>query len=188
MEYLKILTILFCSIILSSCMKANDTTNAFGNKILVAYYSWSGNTREMAEKIHNIVGGDTFEIVPQTPYSSDYSTCCNEAKKEIYNSIRPALKSNLHDISKYDVIFIGTPCWWGTMAPPVTTFLSENDLTGKTVIVFETNGGSGMANAEKDIQKLCTKSTFKPGLSIYGSPSDSDEQIKNWLKQLNFLK
>ena len=111
-------------------------------KILVAYFSWSGNTKVIAEKIHTQVGGDIFRIEPVTPYPDDYQTTAyGIAKEQKENNIHPPIKNT--DVSSYDIIFVGTPAWWYTMAPPVMTFLEQNIFEGKTIILFVTNGGGG---------------------------------------------
>ncbi|MDL2297229.1 NAD(P)H-dependent oxidoreductase, partial [Bacteroidales bacterium OttesenSCG-928-E04] len=105
-------------------------------KILVVYYSWSEgkNTETVARFIQKNTGGDIFEIIPVNDYPDDYQACVDQAKKEINEGFKPALKTKVENIESYDIIFIGTPNWWSTMAPPVATFLSEHNLKGKTVI------------------------------------------------------
>ena len=98
---------------------STEHATAESAKILVAYYSYSGNTRFAAEEIQKATGGTLFEIVPVKAYSPDYNECVAEAKKEIRAGVKPELKSVTPDLSKYDVIFVGTPNWWSTMAPPV---------------------------------------------------------------------
>ena len=92
-------------------------------KVLVAYFSHSGNTREVARQISEATGGDLFEIVPATPYPTEYRAVVDQGKKEIEAGVRPALKNPVGDLSQYDVIFVGSPCWWATIAPPVATLL-----------------------------------------------------------------
>ena len=91
-------------------------------KVLVAYFSHSGNTREVARQISEATGGDLFEIVPATPYPTEYRAVVDQGKKEIEAGVRPALKNPVGDLSQYDVIFVGSPCWWATIAPPVATW------------------------------------------------------------------
>ena len=83
-------------------------------KVLVAYFSHSGNTREVARQIGEATGGDLFEIVPATPYPAEYQAVVDQGKKEIAAGVRPALKNPVGDLSQYDVIFVGSPCWWAT--------------------------------------------------------------------------
>ena len=110
-------------------------------RILIAYYSYSGNTRFAAEQIQKATGGELFEIKPVTPYPADYNACVDQAKKEIAAGVKPELAEKVKEFGKYEVIFVGTPNWWSTMAPPVLAFLSSYEFSGKTVIPFVTHGG-----------------------------------------------
>lgn len=91
---------------------------ASGKKVLVAYFSHSGNTREMARQIAEATNGDLFEIVPQSAYPAQYDAVMAQAKREIGRGYRPALKGRLPDIGAYDVIFVGSPCWWAPSRRP----------------------------------------------------------------------
>ncbi|MCH4156113.1 MAG: NAD(P)H-dependent oxidoreductase [Muribaculaceae bacterium] len=162
---------------------------AKAKKILVVYYSWSGNTRTMANQIHAVVGGDIAQIIPAKAYSNDYNTVVAQAKKEIKSNVHPAIKPMSVNPQDYDVIFVGTPNWWGTMAPPVATFLATHNLAGKVVIPFATNGGGGMQNCTTDIKKMCPHSTVLSGKSIYGRDvSTSASAVRSWLKGIAQLK
>ena len=121
--------------------------------VLVAYFSRSGNTRKIANLIHQEVGGTLYEIQPQVPYPNSYDAVVDQAKKEIQAGYKPALQSTLDHIESYDTIFVGSPNWWSTIAPPVTTFLSEYDLSGKTIVPFCTHGGGGLGRIAKDKEK-----------------------------------
>ena len=143
-------------------------------KAAVVYYSWSpdGNTRFAAQTIAAKANADMFEIKPEKPYSTNYRTCCDEAKPECYGKqLRPIQKIEGLDIAQYDVIFVGTPNWWGTMAPPVRTFLSQNAaaLKGKTVCLFQTNGGGGMQRCGKEFAELVPDSKVLPAQAFSGS-------------------
>lgn len=153
-------------------------------RILIAYYSYSGNTRFAAEQIQKATGGELFEIKPVTPYPADYNACVDQAKKEIGAGFKPALAEKIKDLDRYDVIFVGTPNWWSTMAPPVLTFLTENDLAGKTVVPFVTHGGGGMARCEADMRKAVPKAKFgKGGAFSGGSVRRSGDAITNWANE-----
>lgn len=166
-----------------------QTQPAPAKKVLVAYYSHSGNTREVARQIAGVSGGELFEIIPVTPYPSDYQTVVDQAKKEIAAGVRPALKSRVEDMSQYDVIFICSPCWWATVAPPVATFLASYDLAGKTVVPFMTHEGSRMGRSEEDIRKLCAGATLLGGLPLRGGAvKDSRDAVRKWVQGLNLTK
>lgn len=126
-------------------------------KIAVVYYSWGGNTRFAAETIARKANGDLYEIQPETPYPSDYRTCCDEAKSECYGKkLRPIKLTEGLDLAKYDIVFVGTPNWYGTMAPPVRTWVTQSKkaLTGKKVCLFQTNGGGGMQRVGKEFAEI----------------------------------
>ena len=126
-------------------------------KTAVVYFSWSGNTRFAAETIAKKSGADLFEIKAETPYNSDFGKCCDEAKPECYGkTLRPIKPIEGLDLAKYDVVFVGSPNWWGTMAPPVRTWVtnSKDALKGKTVCIFQTHGGGGMQRVGKEFAEV----------------------------------
>lgn len=138
------------------------------SRVLIAYYSWGGNTKYAAAQIQRATGGTLFEIKPVKPYPSEYRECTVQARKEIQEGVRPELAAKVEDMGKYDVIFIGSPNWWSTIAPPVASFLASYDLSGKTVIPFVTHGGGGMARCADEVRKLCPKSTVLKGGAFAG--------------------
>ena len=126
-------------------------------KTAVVYYSWSGNTRFAAETIAKKAGADLFEIKAEMPYNSDFGKCCDEAKPECNGKkLRPIKPIEGLDLAKYDVVFVGSPNWWGTMAPPVRTWVTQSKeaLKGKTVCLFQTHGGGGMQRVGKDFAEV----------------------------------
>ncbi|MCI1959772.1 MAG: flavodoxin [Clostridia bacterium] len=151
--------------------------------VLVVYYSHSSNTSKLAKMIAGKVGGKLYDIIPKSPYPNDYNAVVEQARKEIQAGFRPPLKTNIENIGIYDTVFVGTPNWCSSVAPPVATFLESNDLSGKTVIPFCTNGGGGFGHIEHDIQKLCSNSKILPGFSAYGS-NIKDKEVSAWLKKI----
>lgn len=138
-------------------------------RVLIAYYSWSGHTRLAAQQIQQATGGVLFEIRPVEAYPSAYRECTEQAKREIEAGHRPKLQSmpgNL--LEDADVVFVGSPNWWSTIAPPVATFLASGDWTGKTVVPFVTHGGGGMAGCAEAMRKLCPQATVLPGRAFPG--------------------
>lgn len=155
-------------------------------KILIAYYSWSGNTKEVAEAIQKEIGGDLFEIQTVQSYPEEYRATTTQAKKEINEGYKPALKAKVENIAQYDTVFIGSPNWWGTIAPAVSSFIAENDLNRKTVIPFITHGGGGVQNTVRDLTAQCQGCSVKQdGWVGYGSRTMG---ISGWLKELGFKK
>ena len=164
---------------------ASQNMNSNGKKILVAYFSWSGNTKAVAEEIHKQVGGDIIEIVPATPYSETYSVTIAKAKAEQAANARPAISNKIADFDKYDVIFLGYPNWWGSYPMPVATFVDTYKLDGKIVAPFFTHGGGGEQRCLSDLQKLAPNAKFTQDLVLSGSSAKSSQaQIKSWLDSL----
>ena len=126
-------------------------------KVLIAYFSWSGNTKEIANQIQEITGGDLFEIKTVTPYSSNYNQCVETAKQEKEKNTRPAIQGKVANMSDYDVVFIGYPNWWGTMPMAVLTFMESYDFSDKTLLPFCTHGGGGAQQCFKDFAKHTKK-------------------------------
>ncbi|MDE6426109.1 MAG: NAD(P)H-dependent oxidoreductase [Ruminococcus sp.] len=166
--------------------------------ILIVYYSrkgenyWNGsirniskgNTERVAEFIQKAVGGDMFEVDTIKPYSESYMTCIDEAKQELRADARPEIKAFPDNLEDYDTIFVGYPNWWGTMPMCMFTLLEKYDFTGKTIIPFCTNEGSGMGSSERDLQKICKGAVLKKGLSIHGAESaNSESNVALWAKK-----
>ena len=128
------------------------------DKILIVYFSRSGNTRYAAETFAKACGGARLVgIKPAKPYAADYGDCCDEAKPECRaGTLRPIQRIDGLDLAAFDVVLVGTPNWWGTMAPPVRTWVSENAaaLKTKTVCLFQTHGGGGMQSCGRDFAAL----------------------------------
>lgn len=156
-----------------------------GRKVLIAYYSRSGNTREIATQIQAVVGGDIVELETVTPYPNEYSAVTKQAKEELQQGVKPALKTKIADFASYDVIFVGSPNWWNTIASPVRTFLSEYDFAEKTIAPFITHEGSGLGVSVEDIKKLCPKATVLDGLAVRGkSVKSAQNDVSQWLGKL----
>jgi flavodoxin len=162
--------------------------NSF-KKRLVAYFSHSGNTREIARQIQEATGADAFEIVPVDPYPTDYNAVVAQAKQELRKDDRPVLKSNGPDLRTYDLIFLGSPNWWGTIVPPVKTFLSAHDLSGKTIVPFITHDGSGLEKSVQDVESLSPGATVLEGRPFWGRDATSArDDVRTWLRDIDLLK
>jgi len=161
-----------------------DTENG-RKKILIVYYSYSGNTRKVAQEIHKVVGGDVVEIEPLEPYPGNYNAVVEQAKRELHTGFRPMLKAGVRGLAVYDTVFVGSPNWWHTIAPPMFTFLSEADLAGKTIIPFITHGGGGLGRSASDMAGLCPNSTILESLAVYGADVKSAQAwlAANWTIQ-----
>jgi flavodoxin len=172
--------------LVASAMTLSGMAQAQGKgKILVTYFSWGGNTREMAKQIQQQTGGNLFEITTVKAYSKDYDECVAEAKKEQQDNARPALATEIKDMAAYDVIFVGYPNCWGTMPMALFSFLEKYDLNGKTVIPFCTHGGGRWGRSMGDLKKLCPKATVLEGLAISGDiVRRSKGDVIKWLQKI----
>ena len=158
-------------------------------KILVAYFSYSGNTREIANQIHKIVGGDIFEIQSAKPYPKDYDAVVKQARQELASGYKPALETKVENINSYNLIFIGYPNWCSTIPSPVKTFLSEYNLSGKTIAPFCTYGGGGLGRSVTDISKLCSQSTLLDSFAIPGSDvKTAQSKVSEWLRKIKITQ
>src|SRR5512139_1369531 len=176
-------------VMMMSSVSAKDS-----GKVLIAYFSRAGenynvgylkvgNTAVMAGYIHErLSGSDIFEIEPVVPYPDKYDECTEVAKKEQRENARPAVKTQIADINKYDVIYIGYPIWWGTMPQIMFTFLEEYNLSGKTIIPFCTHEGSSFGRSVDVLKKKCPKSNFLNGLAVRGSDvKKAQQEVNAWI-------
>ncbi len=181
----------------TSAPAANNTTNnegagqamnkQNGKKVLIAYYSWSGNTKAVAEEIHKQIGGDLQAIVPVTPYSETYAVTVAKAKQEQLSNARPAVKIQIPNIDEYDTVLLGYPNWWGSYPMLIATFAENNKLDGKTIAPFYTHGGGGEQRCSSDLRKLLPKANIQEGLCLSGSSARSAQgEVSAWLKRLGF--
>ena len=131
------------------------------------------------------MGGDIFEIQIVTPYPAENDFVIKQAKQELEAGFKPPIKQKVANIKEYDVVFVGSPNWWNTIAPPVMTFLSEHDLSGKTVVPFITHAGSGLGRSAADIAKLAPQATMRDGLALWGRGiKNSQDKVAKWLQDL----
>lgn len=167
----------------------NQTQSNTAKNILVAYFSQTGNTRVIANQIHQSVGGDIFEIKTVKPYPTDYKTLVDQAKKEQEENYRPKLATKVDNMNSYDVVFVGYPDWWGTMPMAVFNFLEQYNLSGKTIVPFCTHEGSGLGRSVEDIKKVCSKSTILDGLAVRGkNVKNANNDVVAWLHKIRMIK
>ena len=144
-------------------------------KILIAYLSRTNNTKTIAEIIHNKVGGKLVAIELENPYPENYQAAVQQVARENETGYLPPLKTMIGSIEQYDIIFVGFPTWGMQLPPPMKSFLKQNDLSGKTVIPFNTNGGYGIGSSFDDVKRSCPRSRVLEGFSIRGG-SERDGQ------------
>ena len=157
------------------------------NKLIV-YFSYTGNTRMIAEKIRERLNCDVLEIKTVIPYSKDYDTVVNDEQNGEASNHLPEIQDINIDLSKYDEIILGTPVWWYRPVPAIRTFLTQNDLSGKTIKPYATNAG-WLGRTFKEIEKLCPNSNVEQGMNIvFKSYTDKlvtrEQEINNWIDTL----
>jgi flavodoxin len=166
-----------------------DDTTSSGSRILVAYFSGSGNTEAVAETIANSLNADLFEITPVTPYTSadlDWTVSGSRVNEEHDNEALRNVElttTTVENWDEYDTVFIGYPIWWGIAAWPVNGFVSANDFTGKTVIPFCTAFSSGIGQSGVLLERLTNTGTWLDGHRFPERPSQAE--INNWVGTLD---
>ena len=166
----------------------SDST-ASGGKVLVVYYSASGNTKRVAEDIAEAAGGDLFEITPTEPYTSDDLNWTNSdsrvSREHDDESLRdvPLTTTEVENWDDYDTVFIGYPIWWGIAAWPVDNFVKNNDFTGKTVIPFATSSSSSMGQSGTLLSEMAGTGDWQDGQRFRSNASQSD--VADWVSGLD---
>jgi len=159
------------------------------NQGLIVYFSHTGNTEVIASYIHELTDLDVFRIEPVEEYPTVYREVADQAKKEIRTGYHPMLKSKIENFEQYDTIFVGSPNWWSTIAPPVATILTSYDFKGKTIIPFMTHGGGKFGRSIDDIKELCPEAVLLNGYECPGNiVFDAREDVKVWLKKIKLIK
>lgn len=157
-------------------------------RILIAWFSRSGNTQHVAQYIHSLTGGDIVEIKATHAYPDEYRATTRQARRELDENFRPALTSYVENLVNYDLIILGYPNWWGTMPMAVFSFLESGDFSGKKILPFCTHEGSQMGKSRQDIERLVPTADVSEGLPLRGSGVRSDSAhsaVQNWLKKYN---
>ena len=149
-------------------------------KALIVFFSYSGTTKGLAEDIALLTDGDLRELVPAKPYSFSYNTAVKEVREDIEKGVCPPLLHGGESVEGYDVVFVGSPNWLKTYAPPVRTFLRTVDLKGKTLVPFCTHGGGGLGTMVEDCGKDSPGASIRAGLALMAEYRFED--VENWLK------
>jgi flavodoxin len=171
-------------------------------KILIVYLSRTNNTKAIAEIIQKNVGGTLVELELETPYPKDYKKTVQQVVDENASGYLPPLKTKIDSIEKYDVVFVGFPTWDMQMPPPMKSFLHEYNLSGKTVIPFNTNAGYGVGSGFETVKELCSNSKVLEGFSITGGierdgvyfvikgekATEAEKEVKEWLQKIKVIK
>lgn len=188
-----VLTVLMCLVALSSysCARNDEPATLESGKtdvpanekrILVAYFSWGGTTKRLAEEIASLTGGDLFSIEIVTPYPTEYTPYTEVAKEEVDKGIRPPLKSVVRNMDDYDIVFVGCPVWWHTAPMVIWSFLEskEYNFKGKIIVPFCTYAATYRDETLTKIVELTPGSEHLEGFGSTGST----EGVKDWLKKI----
>jgi len=152
-------------------------------KVLVAYFSASGTTRSVAQKLAEVTGGTLHQITPEQPYTDadlDWRDKQSRSSVEMQDKkSRPAITNKLADMNDYDVVYVGFPIWWNTCPTIINTFMESYDFQGKTVIPFATSGGSGIRKACEDLKASYPNVNLKEGKLLNRASKDD---LKKWVE------
>ena len=183
----------------SGCSNAQSIASG---KILIVYLSRTNNTKAVAEIIQKNVGGTLVALELEKPYPQDYRATVEQVVKENETGFLPPLKTKIDSIQKYDVVFVGFPTWGMKLPPPMKSFLHQYDLSGKTVIPFNTNDGYGIGSSFETVKELCPNSKMLEGFSIKGgmesdgqprlskneNEKEAETKVKQWLQKIKVIK
>lgn len=161
-----------------------ENVDSEDGKVLIAFFSWGGNTKGIAEEIQAQTGADFFEIELVDSYSGDYNTVLNEAQRDQKVQARPKLSSHVENMDDYDTIILGYPNWWASIPMPIASFLEEYDFAGKTIIPFCSHGGGRFGQSLTAIGKLVPDAEMGEALSVHYSGGNSlSEDVSAWLNE-----
>ena len=153
--------------------------------VLIAYFSWSGNTEQVARIIQQETGGDLFEIAPAAAYTDDYNELLDIAQQEQSDNARPELAGQVENWEQYDTIFVGYPNWWSDAPMAVYTFVESYDWDGKTLVPFNTSASGGFGRSLSGLEESASGATILDGLSFTERTlGDAQSEVAAWLDGL----
>ena len=176
-----------CLLCSASCSKPSSSSaaDATQKKILVAYFSCTNTTRDVAERLAVVAGADLYQIEPEVPYPDadlDWTNESSRSSVEMKNPMsRPAIKQTLQNADSYDMVFIGFPIWWYTAPTLVNTFVETYRFEGKVVVPFCTSGGSNIEKAQQSLQASSPNAVWRNGKLLNHA---TEESLKPWFEQL----
>ena len=160
-------------------------TTEDSSSVLIAYFSWSGNTEQVARIIQQETGGDLFEITPATAYTDDYNELLDIAQQEQSDNARPELASQVENWERYDTIFVGYPNWWNDAPMAVYTFLESYDWDGKTLVPFNTSASGGFGRSLPGLEESAPGAAILEGISFTKRTlGDAQSEVTTWLDEL----
>ena len=198
------LSVLFSACSASEMKDENAQVNIVSDssKILIVYLSRTNNTKAIAEIIHQNTGGTLVPLELEKPYPENYQAIVQQVANENETGFLPPLKTKVNNIRDYDVVFIGFPTWGMQLPPPIKSFLKQYNLSGKTVIPFNTNAGYGIGNSFDTVKELCTNCKVSEGFTMQGGverdgvlfvikdekANEAQSKVKQWLQNIRLIK
>jgi flavodoxin len=200
------LSIFLFTSLLGSCQTKPEAilenTQVASDKILIVYLSRTKNTKAVAEMIQEQVGGTLIVVELVTPYPEDYRAIVAQVARENESGFLPPLKTKISNLDQYEVIYLGFPTWGMQLPPPMKSFLTDNNLSGKTVIPFNTNAGYGIGNSFETVKELCSKCQILEGFSTKGGIErdgilfvmegerevEVRQEVRKWLERVGLIQ
>jgi len=196
----KYLMVVLATIFFPVCSNPQELKSE--NKILIVYLSRTNNTKAIAEIIQRNIGGTLVALELEKPYPENYQATVQQVVKENETGYLPPLKTKIDSIAEYDFIFLGFPTWDMKMPPPMKSFLHQYNLSGKTVIPFNTNAGYGVGSSFETVKELCPNSQVLEGFEIKGGverdrvffvikdekAKEAENKVKRWLQKIKLIK
>ena len=165
--------------------ESETSTTGDSSSVLITYFSWSGNTEQVAQIIQQETGGDLFEIAPATAYTDDYNELLDIAQQEQSDNARPELAGQVENWEQYDTIFVGYPNWWSDAPMAVYTFVESYDWSGKTLVPFNTSASGGFGRSLSGLEESASGATILDGLSFTERTlGDAQSEVTTWLDEL----
>ena len=165
--------------------ESETSTTGDSSSVLIAYFSWSGNTEQVAQIIQQETGGDLFEIAPATPYTDDYDELLDIAQQEQSDNARPELAGQVENWEQYDTIFVGCPNCWSDAPMAVYTFLESYDWSGKTLVPFNTSASGGFGRSLSGLEESASGASILEGISFTERTlGDAQGEVAAWLDEL----
>jgi flavodoxin len=191
-----------CSSSQTEDIQANMDATLGPDKVLIVYLSRTNNTKAIAEIIHKNVGGTLVALELEKPYPENYRATVDQVARENETGFLPLLKTRIDSIQHYDVVFIGFPTWGMQLPPPMKSFLKQYDLSGKTIIPFNTNGGYGIGSSFQTVAELCPNSKILEGFTTRGGLErdgqylvikdkkaiEAETNVKKWLQKIKAIQ
>jgi len=205
MKHILFAFFLFISACSSSQMKESNIkadTALDPTKVLIVYLSRTNNTKTIAEIIHRNIGGTLVALELEKPYPENYMATVQQVVRENETGYLPPLKTKIDSIQNYDVMFVGFPTWGMKLPPPMKSFLKQYDLSGKTIVPFNTNDGYGIGSSFETVKELCPNSKMLEGFTTRGgvdrdgkaflmkdeNRKEAERKVKQWMEKIKVIK